>query len=427
MNTFGSTGAQYPLYDPRGARRARARFRRDRVELLERANSLYVPGGRWPARGWLLMARADYDQLNTYATNLQLDIADPRRQDNVGTIKNLSIVQAQCVTRGVASDEDALYLVEVTDGRGVLKNKWFSFPTVSQYNIRSPAYPETFQLLSLKVAGAGRTTWTWSTMLQDLWTQMGTFLGAWPGLPAEPAGTPEGYWFPGVPAWDALCGVLDHLGLTVAADLTAASPYTIVSMGADDAAFDALQTKYASPTSLKYRLEDDAEWIDTGSGRVPRYVKVLFRRRNDHYGTEETVTYRNDAMAQQWDMLTSYSVTVDAPATFLNAAGTHHLWSDFTVRHDQNSDPLPADVTTATTLAQQLVTRYFDRIYSRTSGFMSQTFSGALPFSTGAQVDGVCWYQDHDARSGDPWHGWRTSIVRGGYPPWPHLTFPQGE
>ena len=241
---------------------------------------------------------------------------------------------------------------------------------------------------------------------------MGTFLGTWPGLPSAPAGTPEGFWMQGTSAWKMLCDVLDHLGFTIACDLTLSNPFTIVKPGAADTAFTDLQTKYTT------NLEDDLEWIDTGAGRVPKTVKVLFRRRNSIYGTEETVTYRNDDTADQWDMTTLYSVSVTAPSTFSSAVGTHYIWSDYTVRYDHNGDPLADDTTMATTIATERVTQYFDRIYSGTAGLMSQTYAGALPFTTGSRVDGVAWMQNYANKSR---HAWRTQIVRGILPPWPGL------
>ena len=401
MNTFGpSASQQYPLYDPRSVRENRPRFRRDVIPLLSRANSMYITAGLYPARGWILLARSDYNKISSYSTDLQLNVGNPMKLDNVATLKNLSIVQAQCVTHGLESSPNALYLVELTDARGILCNEWFKFPLTASYNIRAPAYPEVFHPSSMN----GGTTWTWTTMLQNIWTQMGTFLGTWPGLPYAPAGTPEGFWFPGVSAWTALCQILDYLGMAVACDLTKTSPYTIVSVGASDTGFTELQDKYIT------NLEDDLAWIDTGAGRVPRTVKVLFRRRNAIYGTEETVTYRNDTMAQQWDMNPYYTVSVTAPALFASAVGTHFIWSDFTVRYDHDSNPVAADVAMANTIAQERVTQYFDQTYSRTSGYMSRTYAGALPFTTGSQVDGVAWLQDYSNQSR---HGWKTRIVRG--------------
>lgn len=398
--------AYLPLYDPRAPRDSRSRFRRDALPALGRANSLYVPSGRWPARGWLLVARSDYNNLNPYSDSLQLQIGDPKRPDNVGILQNLSVVQARCVTRGLATDSNALYLVEVCDDRSILHNDWFQAPATAFYNVRAPAYPQAFYTGSLS---GGTVAWTWSTMLQDLWQQMnvldgGNILGPWPGLPSAPVGAPEGWVFPGVPAWHALNDVLDHLGMTVACDLQQTNPFTIVNVGDDDNAFQALQTKYAG------RLEDDLEWQDVGAGRVPGSVKVLFRRRNSVYGTEEAV--RADAL--QWETSSYYTVAVNAPPQFTGAVGVGFLWSDFTVRYDQDGVPLAADTATANTIAAERVAQFFAKIY-RAQGFMTQMYGGALPFVTGSMVDGVKWSMDfRDGRA-----GWVTQIVRGQFPaPW---------
>ncbi len=422
MNSFGqSSSQQYGLLDPREVRDNRVRFRREAIPLLERINSFYCPNGRWPSRGWILLPRFEYNKINTYSDAFQLNIGDPTQPDNVATLMNLSIVQAQCVTRGLASDPNALYLIELTDDRGILYNKWFQTPTTSMYNIRSLAYPQAFHPQSMNGTpspGAGCTTWTWTTMLQDLWNQMnvldgGNVLGNWPGLPSgiTISGTPEGFWFPGVSAWYALNDILEHIGLTIACDLTKTNPFTIIQLGATDSAFTALQAKYLD------NLEDDLEWIDTGAGRVPTSVKVLFRRRNQVYGTEETVTYGDDGLAKQWDMSPYYSVLVSAPVFFTGAVGTSFLWSDFTVRYDQEGNPLTADVTVANQIAQERVNQYFAKIYRQTAGFMTQTYTRALPFVTGSQVDGVKWFQDYSYDEA----GWRTQIVRGSYPPWAGL------
>lgn len=421
VNCFGSVARRFPLVDPRSIRSDRVRFRRDAVPLLARANSFYCSSGRWPSRGWVLLPRGEYDLLTKTSTALQLDIGDTTAPNNVRPLRNLSIVQAQCVTTGMADDPAAIYLIEITDARGVLHNEWMQFPIHRAYNIRVPSYPETFYLESMKdhpdPPGAGsKTTWTWSTMLQSIWETM-PLLGTWPGLPTPvPTGTPEGFWFVGVPAWTALCDVLDHLGLTVACNLTSTNPFTIVKLGATDLAFRALQVLYDNISNAG--LEDDQEWIDVGAARAPRYVKVFFRRRNRVYGSEETTPYRNDAMADQWVTFPSYSVTIDSPAAFANAVGTHHIWSDFTVRADDSGNTLVEDVVMANRIAVERVAQYFGRIYHQTLGRMSRSWAGALQFTTGSEVDGVCWYQDY--RDGVR-QGWRTKIVRGFDPPFPEL------
>lgn len=405
-NTLGYTntgGGQFTarLMDPRPERYNRSRLARFHIPQLELVNSVYVGSGRWPTRGWLLMLRREYDLLDRYSTSLVLNLEDTRNDTNL-TLYNLAIAQARCVSRGLPSDPAAVYLVEVTDRRGVIWNEWFARPTNTQYNVRAPAYPQQYY----QDSGGG---FTWTGMVSDLWGQM-PLLGTYPGLPVAPADDPEGFIFPGVSAWEAMHLILDRLGVNLTVDLTSpASQFGLVSGGADDPAFDELTARYAL---LK---EDDLEYIDTGAARVPGEVTVYFHRRNALYGTEETV--RRDTL--QWSTTPLYEVTVTSPFPFNSAPGRHYLHSEFTVRYDVDGVPFPTDVATAASVADEMTRSYFDRIYSRTSGFMRRTYTGCLPFKTGSQCDGVCWHQSFDP--GRERSGWRTEIIRGPEVPWPQV------
>lgn len=399
-NTFGTSAVQVPLIDSRHAQTYRQRFMREDVRELSYANGLYVPCGGLPARGWILLSRKDYDLIIGYGTSYQLhlDACDGVTPEIV--LGNLAIVQSQCISTGILDDPNAVFLVELTDARGVLSNPWFEFPTKSYYNVLSPAYPQNYYVASLNAG----TAWTWSGMIENLWDQMGTFLGTYPGLPDVPAGTPTNWNLPGVSAWKSLTMILDHLGMGVSCDLTQAEPYGIISMGDSDAAFDTLTAKYSG------RVQDDANWTGIGSGRVPGTVVVYFRRVNQYYGTEETVRRDSD----QWATSAVYPVSVAAPAFFTGAAGTGFLYDDFPVRYDVDNVPLAADVVTATAIAAERVSQYFDLIYSRTSGQLLRTYTGALPFYAGSQVDGVSWRQD--IRGNRNRAGWTTQIIRGDVP-----------
>jgi len=418
--------AQAVLFDPRFQRSSRRRFHRHLIPQLQLANSLYVSSGIWPARGWILLRRGDYNNINPYATNLQLQIDD--FQNGTLTFNNLSIVQARCVTRGIAADPDAIYLVELTDQRGLVYNQWFQAPINQFYNVRAPAYPGQYYTDSLI---SGTSTWTWSQMVGNIWAQMAGILPGYPGLPITPTSPVEGFSYVGVSAWEAVNQILDLLGCAVAVDLTqATAPYSIVDLSVNDTSFAALQSKYVG------LLEDDLEYIDTGAGRVPREVIVYFQRRNEYYGTEETVRMDN----LQWSSTPSYAVTVNGP--FPNAIGIHYLWSDFTVRFDVDNNPLAADVTTANAVAAEQVQEYYNRLIGSTQGYMRQTYAGALPFTTGSSCDGVCWHMDFRAqdysREDDPVLrmtdpkvrpetrqsgrlGWRTELIRGPRPAWPEV------
>jgi len=389
------------LEDPRFARAPRLQFTREDIPELRLAGTFFLPSGRWPARGWFLVKRGDLDLLqNKFRTDLQLALDD--FLGGAVTYKNLCLVQARNVTAGVLGDPNALYLVELTDARGILWNPWASFPTNTQYNVRAPAYAGGFYELSAPLA-----LWSWDTLVGDLWDQMGAFLGPYPGLPVTPHGTPENYIFPGVSAWLALNQILELCGLTVAVDLTQDNPYTIVPLGAADADYDRIVAL------AQGRLEDDWDYIDLGSGRVPKQVTVYFHRRNQYYGTEETV--RGDRF--QWSSTPLYAVTVPAPPQFMQAAGTAFLWDDFTVQFDVDNNPLAGDVAAAADIAQDRATQYYNRIYRGTLGYQRRLYAGLLPFTPGAQVDGVRLFMDFRRGS----LGWSTETVRGPDPPWPEV------
>ena len=90
-----SQQATCPLYDPRLVREHRARFFRDDIPELQYANSIFVPTGRWPCRGWVLVRRGDYNKIpNLYATNFQLQIDDLSGRGAM-LFQNLVLVQAR--------------------------------------------------------------------------------------------------------------------------------------------------------------------------------------------------------------------------------------------------------------------------------------------------------------------------------------------
>ncbi len=387
-----------PLFDPAEERRNRGRFLREDIPELALANALYVGSGIYPARAWTLVRRADYLRLNPYSISLQLTFDDFRNPPL--TFTGLTVVQARCVSRGRASDPDSVYLVELTDRRGVILSPWGAQATASKYNCRAPAYPDEYYTGSLQ---AGVNVYSWSYMVQDLWQQM-PLLGTYPGLPGSRSDVPEGWYFPGVPLLPALGQVLDYLACTIAVDPTAAAPYTIVALADGDSAFLGMQSDNAG------FLEDSQDYIDAGSGRVPGSLTIYFHRRNTYYGTEETV--RRDG--QQWETAPLYAVTVAAPAPYNASAGTAHVWSGFTVRYDVDGSPVAADVATAAVIAQSEADNYYEYVTRGTAGYLRQVYTGILPFRTGSRCDGVCWRSDY--REGR--HGWKTVIVRGPVPAW---------
>jgi hypothetical protein len=438
-NTFGGV----PLIDPDMIADERQRARMDGRDFpgLMDANSLMVPSGVIPAHGWLLITRANFSKL-TVTSAQQLVITHYRWQaatqtmvqDSTATFNGLYIISARSPWRGAPSDPSAPYLVEIGDARWLLKNRLFEFgggqsagfPGQSSYNVRAPAYDGNYNASTV----ASGIPWTWAQMAQEVWQQM-SLLGTWPGLPASytPTGTPEGWIFTGCSAWDALTAILDHLGLVVTCDLTKSSNYySIVHYGDIDTAFSALQS---TAIASFYQLEDENP-IFGGAGWVPATFKCYFHRRQQYAGTEETVTPANSSPGAgpvQWGANLAYVVSV---STGYSGPGITHFWDDFTVRYNENSSPLSADTTSASTIASARMTDWLARITRGGNGEMRQVYSGIRPFVTGSLVDAVTWRmvspQQQPRKATKPWEmppfeeedstGWVTEIVRDPWNRW---------
>jgi hypothetical protein len=401
-NTFGGL----PLYDSWVEILNRKRLRRTMdVTELDKANSLFVPSGPGPARGWIVLVRSDYNTL-TLTNPYNLTISDS--QQNTITFQNLYIVNARCITRGLASDPKAVYLVEITDKTGLLNNQYFTQSINVAYNIRSPAYPEQYYSGTLN----GVSPWTWDGMVQDIWSKLS--LGTYPHLPVSVYTTinPEGWSFTGTSGFDALNKILEHLGCVLTRDLTkpAATQLGIVHLGDTDATQTALFTTYAG------QLEDDEDWLDTGQVRLPGTIQVIMHRRNQYYGTEETV--RKDAF--QWSTTPTYTLPIATGVT--GATGFDTLWTDFSPRFDENNAII--DAATASLVATN---RAADRlaILSRgNNGYLRQRYIGTLPFVTGVLIDGVSWQHIPlaDKKGKLTRRGWITEVIRTPMAPWPEVT-----
>jgi hypothetical protein len=292
---------------------------------LGKANSFACPLGPTPGQGILLLLRATLDTLNLNA-NHDLVFWDGIRPKV--TLKNLVPVRAMCCTPGARGDRLAAYMLEITDKRWLAS----AYPIDAAYNVRSEAGGSSY----FSATKNGGSAWTWAEMVQDIWETI-TPLGAWPGLPFTPHGTPEGFSFYGANAYDALNTVLDRLGCALYLDpLT--DRFTIKQLGEADAT--------ATDTLIQWddlRIWDD-EPIEPNRGRVPHKVRVHFVKQDDtadttgasHYYTLDRTDPTASGVLSGVESGTYALLYDDLPAVY--AAGVLSNGSTLSDRADERAE-----------------------------------------------------------------------------------------
>ena len=259
-----------------------------------KANTFRVPIGRGPGRGHILLTKSALDALDT-TTDHTLTFSGSDR-DHVVSLSPITLLSAECVDPGSATDPLATYLCEVVDRRHHLAK----IPVDKAYNVRT-ASGEGYRSGTLN----GGAAWTWQQVVTNL---SNTHLGIGTlTLPFTPDGTPESlsYWAP-YSAWDALCDVLDRLACAVEYD-PEANTFAVVRLGSADA------TSASAQTALSGERLWDGYDTETVRGWRPQKVRVVFPRLPVPEGGTTPV----------------YTVDVTLTATTGVASGTHvQLWDD---------------------------------------------------------------------------------------------------
>ncbi len=243
------------------------------ADVWQRANSYCCPRGPDPGTAWLLVSRATIDALDKNGMHTLEWISKLGRM----TVENLIFVRALCMNLALAGDTKAAYLLELADVRHLARMSVLN----ASYNVRQPVPPATSgdDLYYDETLSGGTTTWTWATLLANIWAELPSNVGAAPSLPSTPNGTPENMSFEGVSAWDALHYVLDQVGCTTAFDpTTGVFSYVLLK--------DAQSGLAAAETILTNRLMYDYDPVEGNAARVPENVEVYFRVVDDEWGTD---------------------------------------------------------------------------------------------------------------------------------------------
>jgi hypothetical protein len=238
-------------------------------------NRFMASVGPSPGRGWLLMRLNELNALNQNGLN---DLTFTDNSNGIVTIKDLIFVRADCLTPSYTGSTDAVYLVDVRDCRHLAQNEFFANPAFAQYNVRAPGGSQTYYAESLKSG----SPFTWQQILDDLWNNWVNVpeLGSSPQLGTTPNGTPEGFRFWGVPAWQAYNEVLARIGYGFVLNPTVSKSPSLDQLGGSDTPL----------TSAQGRL-DNSRFLDDYSiegvrAKVPSQVIVCFQMVYLAYGAE---------------------------------------------------------------------------------------------------------------------------------------------
>lgn len=218
-----------------------------------------MPVGRPHGRGWVLLKKSDLDGLSlTTDHDLVFSGADTA---HVRTLTSITLLKAECVTPGSATDPNSVYLCEVVDRRWHLAR----IPVNKAYNVYSA--DGTGHLTDTKNAGSA---WTWQEIVTNL---SNTILGIGTlTLPFTPDATPNDFSYFGGYAWGALCDVLDRIACAVEYDAEA-NTFSVVRLGSTDT------TASAEVTALDGQRLWDGYNSEAVRGWRPEKVRVLFRRK----------------------------------------------------------------------------------------------------------------------------------------------------
>ena len=274
----------------------------DPNRFLGKANSFILPRGFEAGRGWVLLTGAKASTLNQNIATHTL------RFKGGGDIsfKKLSVVGCEALTGTEVYSDTSLYLVELADLR-----HFGQYTSINKaYNLLVPDESDVYD--ATQNSGSD---WTYTTMVEDIWTFMPGAFGALDVSAVDFSGTPRNYVFRGVTAWDALKKVLDDQQHELILDTEGA--FSVVP------AFTATGDFDTDRDTHKAFILSGSHDLDTPFSRVPATIRVFFPRRDKAWQNNtdlKVVVYKD-----HWQLNPLYSVDVAASSidgTLSTLAGT---------------------------------------------------------------------------------------------------------
>lgn len=261
----------------------------DPNRFLGKANSFILPRGFEAGRGWAIVT-------GDRASTLNQDVATHTlrfKGDGDITFRKLTVVGCEALTGTDVYSDTSLYLVELADLR-----HFGQYTSINKaYNVLVPDESDVYD--ATQNSGSD---WTYTTMVQDIWTFMPGAFGSLNVSDVSFSGTPRNYVFRGVTAWDALKKVLDdqqhELVLSVDGEFSVVPAFTATGDFSDE-----------RDTHKAFILSGSHD-LDTPFSRVPATIRVFFPRRDKAWQNNtdlKVVVYKD-----HWQLNPLYSVDVAA-------------------------------------------------------------------------------------------------------------------
>ncbi|HVX15940.1 MAG TPA: hypothetical protein VHC22_32450 [Pirellulales bacterium] len=273
------------------------------------ATSYFNPIGPEPGVGYVWMLSSDAQEL---------DFDEPQvlsfTVDDESVSFSLYIDSAIAASGISRTDVDRAYLLTLRDVRFILDRQT---DCNIACNCRVPAAPtdsivgedvDEFYVDTLNPLDA--EPYAWSDVVEVLWGLCpNSLVGAFPGLPYQPAGIPQNLRYHGVSAWRALHDVLGRVQLTTAYD-PITNAFSIVDLGVPQPGLIEAVGNYAT------RLLNDRFPGGSLTTRIPETIRVYFPKQPQHFGTEPDTPREGNWLelgAQFWQ---------DVPTDLNSVAGT---------------------------------------------------------------------------------------------------------
>lgn len=359
-------------------------------EFSGRANSIANPRGSQPGSAWVLLRRADLDQLDkTTAYTLKFY----EDQSQAVEFKGYYLISGRAV--GIDGDSKAAYLVELRDKRCILQQAKCD----KQYNCQRavPMWDASFDSTPTRYYYSASLNasalWTWAEIFDDLWDLLdATVAGTVPTLPYTPTSTPKNFTLSGVQAWDAIEQLLAAIGCVITYN-QGDGTFSVVRLGTTQSGLESLESQ--NETSRLWTAKPKTDWLIA----APEKIYVCFPKIRLSSDPSTLAHVRWHSSATVTGALAGTSLTVwDRLWAFDYPAGTI------------------ANATECNGRANELANNIRNKILT-TDPPGHVIYGGRKAFAPGSQVKEVVW-RDY----GDDW-GFVTEVIKGSHAlalPGPH-------